>query len=80
MDVDSPGFGAILIDGERFDHVVVVEAERAAPPSETRSRLSAAECSMCRGTYSSGGRLVVAECQVGGRRVVRSGEGQGLSP
>ncbi len=28
MDVDYPGFGAILIDGERFDHDVVVESER----------------------------------------------------
>lgn len=28
VDVDYPGFGAILIDGERFDHDVVVEADR----------------------------------------------------
>ena len=28
MDADYPGFGAILIDGERFDHGVVVEADR----------------------------------------------------
>ena len=28
MDVDYPGFGAILIDGVRFDHDVVVEEAR----------------------------------------------------
>ena len=28
MDVDYPGFGAIVVDGERFDHDVVVETER----------------------------------------------------
>ena len=28
VDVDYPGFGAILIDGERFNHDVVVESER----------------------------------------------------
>ncbi len=28
MDVDYPGFGAIVIDGRRFDHDVVVEADR----------------------------------------------------
>jgi hypothetical protein len=28
VDVDYPGFGAIVVDGERFDHDVVVESER----------------------------------------------------
>ena len=28
MDVDYPGFGAIVVDGERFEHDVVVESER----------------------------------------------------
>jgi len=28
VDVDYPGFGAIVIDGERFEHDVVVEADR----------------------------------------------------
>jgi hypothetical protein len=29
VDVDYPGFGAILIDGNRFEHDVVVDAGRA---------------------------------------------------
>jgi hypothetical protein len=28
VDVDYPGFGTIVIDGKRFDHDVVVEADR----------------------------------------------------
>jgi hypothetical protein len=43
VDVDYPGFGAILIDGERFDHDVVVEAKRVrrrkkGPSKPYRSR------------------------------------------
>ena len=43
VDVDYPGFGAVLIDGERFDHDVVVEAERVrrrkkGPSKPYRSR------------------------------------------
>lgn len=31
MDVVYPGFGAIVVEGERFDHDVVVEAGRVRP-------------------------------------------------
>lgn len=29
VDVDYPGFGSVVIDGSRFEHDVVVEADRA---------------------------------------------------
>ncbi len=43
MDVDYPGFGEIVVDGERFDHDVVVEAGRVrrrkkGPSKAYRSR------------------------------------------
>lgn len=38
MDVDYPGFGTIMIDGERFDHDVVVEAGRVRPRKKRPSK------------------------------------------
>ena len=38
MDVAYPGFGAIVIDGERFDHDVVVEAGRVRPRNKGPSK------------------------------------------
>lgn len=38
MDVTYPGFGAIVIDGNRFDHDVVVEAGRIRPRKKGPSK------------------------------------------
>ncbi len=38
MDVAYPGFGAIVIDGTRFDHDVVVEAGRVRPRKKGPSK------------------------------------------
>ena len=38
MDVAYPGFGAIVIDGNRFDHDVVVEAGRIRPRKKGPSK------------------------------------------
>ena len=38
VDVDYPGFGAIVIDGERFEHDVVVEADRVRRRKKGPSR------------------------------------------
>ena len=38
MDVAYPGFGAIVIDGNRFDHDVVVEAGRVRPRKKGPSK------------------------------------------
>ncbi len=38
MDVEYPGFGAIVVDGERFDHDVVLEAGRVRRRQKGPSR------------------------------------------
>lgn len=38
MDVEYPGFGAIVVDGERFEHDVVLEAGRVRPRDKGVSR------------------------------------------
>lgn len=38
MDVRYPSFGTIVIEGERYDHDVVVEAGRVRPRDKTASR------------------------------------------
>ncbi len=38
MDVEYPGFGAIVVDGERFDHDVVLEAGRVRRRKKGPSR------------------------------------------
>lgn len=38
MDVIYPGFGAIVVDGDRFDHDVVVEAGRVRPRKKGPSK------------------------------------------
>ncbi len=38
VDVDYPGFGTIVIDGKRFDHDVVVEADRVRPRKKRPSK------------------------------------------
>jgi hypothetical protein len=38
MDVDYPGFGVIVVDGERFEHDVVIEAGRVRPRDKAPSR------------------------------------------
>ncbi len=38
MDVAYPGFGTIVIDGERFDHDVVVDRGRIRPRDKAPSR------------------------------------------
>lgn len=38
MDVQYPGFGAIVVDGERFEHDVVIEAGRVRPRAKGPSR------------------------------------------
>ena len=38
MEVAYPGFGTIVVGGERFDHDVVVEAGRVRPRDKTPSR------------------------------------------
>ena len=38
MDIDYPGFGTIVIDGKRFDHDVVVEADRVRPRKKRPSK------------------------------------------
>ena len=64
MDVDYPGFGAILIDGERFDHDVVVEAEgvrrrKKGPSKPYRSRYGHTPLSLDEEIPWSTERLVV---------------------
>ena len=39
MDVAYPGFGAIVVDGKRFDHDVVVEAGRVRPRKKSPSKV-----------------------------------------
>jgi hypothetical protein len=64
MDVDYPGFGAIVIDGERFDHDVVVEAERVrrrkkGPSKPYRDRYGHTPLSVDEEIPWSTGQLVV---------------------
>jgi hypothetical protein len=59
VDVDYPGFGAVMIDGERFDHDVVVEAgrvrrRRKRPSKPYRSRYGHTPLSLA--TRRSSGR------------------------
>lgn len=44
MDVDYPGFGSIVVDGERYDHDVVVEDGAVRPRKKGPSKAH-------RGTY-----------------------------
>lgn len=64
MDVEYPGFGVIVIDGERFEHDVVFESGRVRPrdkePSRTyRSRFGHTPLSADEDIPWSGPRLVV---------------------
>jgi len=73
VDVDYPGFGAILIDGERFDHDVVVEADRVrrrkkGPSKPYRNRYGHTPLSPHEEVPWSAPQLVVGTGQVGGFR------------
>ena len=64
MDVRYPGFGTIVVEGQRYDHDVVVEAGRVRPrkkgPSkEHRSRFGHTPLSAGEDIPWSGPRLVV---------------------
>lgn len=39
VDIVYPGFGAIVVEGERFEHDVVVEAGRVRPRKKGRSKV-----------------------------------------
>jgi len=64
VDVDYPGFGAIVIDGNRFEHDVVVEAGRVrrrkkGPSKAYRNRYGHTPLSADEDIPWSGRRLVV---------------------
>lgn len=39
MDVEYPGFGSIVVDGQRYDHDVVIEDGRVRPRDKGPSRM-----------------------------------------
>lgn len=43
MDVEYPGFGSIVINGERFDHDMVVDHGRLRPRKKKPSKVRRAE-------------------------------------
>ena len=43
MNVEYPGFGSIVVDGQRYDHDVVIEDGRVRPRDKGPSRVLKAE-------------------------------------
>ncbi len=64
MEVEYPGFGAIVVAGERFDHDVVIEAgrvrrRRKGPSKRYRDQFGHTPLSIDEDIPWSGSRLVV---------------------